>query len=47
MIAPDLVRLGRDTAEVVRWIVWLRRHGVEIMLLDGPDLNRLLTGLEK
>ena len=47
VIASDLARLGRDTAEVVRWLVWLRRHGVELTLLDGPDLNPLLAGLEK
>ena len=47
VIAPDLARLGRNTAEVVRWLVWLRRHGVELTLLDGFDLNSLLAGLEK
>ena len=47
VIAPDLARLGRNTAEVVRWLVWLRRHGVELTLLDGTDLSPLLAELEK
>jgi DNA invertase Pin-like site-specific DNA recombinase len=54
VLAVSLTRLGRNTAEVVRWAVWLRRHGVEIITLkDGitmdsqVDLNPLLAALEQ
>jgi DNA invertase Pin-like site-specific DNA recombinase len=47
VLATSLTRLGRNTAEGVRWAVWLRRHGVELVTLeDAADLNPLLAGLE-
>ena len=40
-------RLGQNTAEVVRWAIWLRRHGAEIITIDPPvDINAALEVLE-
>ena len=48
VLATSLTRLGRNTAEVIRWAVWLRRQGVEIITLDDQaDLNPLLAALEE
>jgi hypothetical protein len=47
VLATSVTRLGRNTADVVRWAVWLRRHGAEIVTLDPPvDLNAALEVLE-
>ena len=47
VVTTSLTRLGRNTAEVVRWAIWLRRHSVEIFTLDDrAELNTLLAGLE-
>ena len=47
VLVKNISRLGRNTAEVVKLLVWLRRHGVEIYMLDGQaDLNPLLAALE-
>jgi len=47
VLASSLSRLGRNTAEVLKWVVWLRGHGVEIVTMDTPvDWNPLLAALE-
>jgi len=47
VLAKSLTRLGRNSAEVVRWALWLRRHGAEVIILDPPvDINAALEVLE-
>ena len=47
VLAENLSRLGRSTADAVRWTIWLQRHGAEIFTLDSPaDLNAALEALE-
>ena len=47
MLVKDISRIDRSTAVVVRWIVWLHNHGVEIFTLDDrADWKALLAGLK-
>ena len=47
VLSEKLSCLGRNTAEVVKWAVWLRRHGAEIYIPDPQaDLNAALETLE-
>ena len=46
VMATSVTRLGRNTADTVRWMVWLRRHGAEIFTLDAPDFNAALEVME-
>jgi len=47
VLVTNINRLGRNTAAVMRWLVWLRRLGVEIFTLDDEvDWNDLLSALE-
>ena len=48
LLTTSVSRIERNIAVVMRWIVWLRRHGVEIYTLDDrADWNPLLAALEK
>jgi len=47
VLVASITRLGRNTAEVLRWATWLRRHGAEIVAMNIPvDLNPALEVLE-
>ena len=46
VLATNITKLGRNTADTVRWMVWLRRHGTEVFTLDAPDFNTALEVLE-
>ena len=47
VLVSSVSRLSRNTAEVVKWMVWLQRHGVEIITMDtADDWNPLLAALE-
>ena len=47
VMVASVTRLGRNTAEVIRWAIWLRQHGAEIITLDPPvDINAALGVLE-
>jgi hypothetical protein len=47
VLSEKLSHLGRNTADVVRWMLWLRRHGAEICILGMQnDLNADLETLE-
>ena len=48
LLTTSVSRIERNTAVVMRWIVWLRRHDVEIFTLDDQtDWNPLLAALEE
>ena len=47
VITTSITRLGRNTADVIRWAVWARRHGTKIFTLNDPvDFNAALEVLE-
>jgi len=48
LLTTSVSRIERNIEVVMRWIVWLRNHGVEIYTLDGhADWNPLLAALEE
>ena len=47
VLTTSVSRIECNTPVVMRWIVWLRRHGAEIYTLDDQaDWNPLLAALE-
>jgi hypothetical protein len=47
VLSEKLNHLGRNTADVVRWMLWLRRHGAEVYMTGMTgDLNAGLEALE-
>jgi len=47
VLTKNFSRTSRNTADVVRWLVWLRRHGTEVFVLDTPiDINAALEVME-
>ena len=47
VLTSSISRLGRNTSDVMKWLVWLRRHGAEIYTLDNQaEWNPLLAALE-
>jgi DNA invertase Pin-like site-specific DNA recombinase len=47
LLVTDVSRIDLSTAVVVRWLVWLRRHGVDFYTLDDrADWQPILAALE-
>jgi hypothetical protein len=46
VLSEKLSHLGRNTADVVCWVLWLRQHGAEIYAMDTDDINAALEALE-
>ena len=48
VLTTSISRLGRNTPEVMKWLVWLRGQGSEIFTLDDKaEWNPLLAALEE